>query len=442
MKEAELFAGARLQLAKADNNALSKLRAKLFNGPAELSWVNKAVESAVLVEQFGRTGLIDVALLSRVIYTAESLEIFEELTPIRQNPFKPPSEQAPLNSCRVLFLSSKFGNYVSSQEYVGSVLPALGSEVTPVLASRKPIAQDYSSRFEAHRIENVGELRKVCKESKIDKVVDLSTDNYDLIRLICSEVHVANVWGDVGSGLLASSTLAWPENDKYAKFHYRPVPVSDAAIMFLPPQGTIRNYPEIATSAAQSVRDGIVFGAFCRTAKLNLKVIRIWCDIMSSYPDSTITFAFIQSNTNSEEFVRAIFEKFSISRKRVSFLARMDTRTYLDFLNSIDINLGAMPEQGGISCMDSILMGCPYPVCEELSNTYVSSIAMRALGLDDWIAHSADDYRNLIDRLIRELAITRGKEFRESIRAKLLHSPLSKADNVASTWNRFLRTAV
>ena len=441
MKEAELFAGARLQLAKADNSALYKLRAKIFNGPAELSWVNKALESAVLVEQFARTGLIDIALLPRVIYTAESLDIFEELTPISQHPLKLSSQQPPLSSSRVLFLSSKFGNYVSSQEYVGSVLPALGREITPVLASRNPIAQDYSNRFQAHLIENLGDLRRVCKESKIDKVVDLSVDHYDLTRPICSEIHVANVWGDLSYGLLAGSTLAWPEMNKYLKFYYRPVAVSDAAIMFLPPQGTIRNYPKIATSATQRIRDGIAFGAFCRTAKLNLKVIRIWCDIMSSHPDSTIKFAFIQSNTESEKFVRLIFEKFGVVRERVSFLPRMNTSNYLDFLNSIDINLGAMPEQGGISCMDSLLMGCPYPICEELSNTYVSSVAMRTLGLDEWVADTVDAYRGLIERLIGELSLSRSADFRESIRARLLQSSLAKPDDVASAWNRFLRMA-
>jgi len=441
MNEPEDFKVARQKLNRMKSSELSALRTKIFSNPHELSWVNKAIESALLVESFNRTGTIDVGLYYRVVYTVENLEIFRDFFPVRQNPPRLLSELPESASCRILFLSSKFGSYVSSQEYVRCVLERLGTGIEIILASTKPISTDYSCAFETHQIDHIGDLRALCRISKIDKLVDLTGNYQEMRRALAGEVHVADLSGDPLSALSATSSLVWNESKNYQNFLCNPVMVGSTPLMFLPAESAQRAYPSIGLELDGSTVREIRLGAFCRTAKLNLRVVRLWAEIMKNHPRATIKFAFIQSNPTSEKFVRGIFQKFGVSAERVYFLPRMDTKTYLDFLNSIDINLGAMPEQGGISCMDSLVMGCPYPVCDELSNTFTSSIVMKTLGLDGWVADSVDAYRSLIERLISELSISRSEDFRKSIRARLLQSSLAKPDDVASAWNRFLRMA-
>ena len=321
------------------------------------------------------------------------------------------------------------------------VLERLGAGIEIILASTKPISTDYARAFETHRVDHIGDLRALCRISKIDKLVDVSGNHQEMRRSLARELHVADIWGDPLAGLSATSSLVWHGLKKYQNFLCNPVMVGSTPGMFLPAESAQRAYPRIGIELNDSKEKEVRLGAFCRTAKLNLRVVRLWADIMKNYPEATIKFAFINSNPTSEKFVRGIFQKFGVSAERVYFLPRMDTKTYLDFLNSIDINLGAMPEQGGISCMDSLLMGCPYPVCDELSNTFTSSIVMKTLGLEGWVADTVDAYRSLIERLISELSISRSADFRESIRSRLMQSSLAKPDDVASVWNRFLRMA-
>ncbi len=441
MTEIEKFDISRKQLAKASQEELADLKVKILASPAEMSWINKALEAALLVELFNRKGSYDLDLYPRVMYTVEDLAVFEDLLPIRRSQTRALPALPHTARSRVLFLSSKFGNFVSSQEYVGSVLRKLGDGIQVVLASTQPIAENYSREFEAYQFKLIGDLRRVCKELKIDKVVDISGNHYEIKRALCREIHVADVWGDAMTGFMAHSSLIWPELEKYKYFHCNPVFVDGIAHMFLPPEGPMRGYPDIKYSSATRGADSIVLGAFCRTAKLSMRVVRIWADIMSAYPQTSLRFAFIHSNPKSEKFVKGIFQKFGVAPERISFLPRMDTTAYLDLLNSIDINLGAMPEQGGISCMDSILMGCPYPVCDAMSNTFAATSVLLNLGLDEWVAADESAYRDLVDRLIRDVKVSRATDFRESVRQRLLESTLAKPDNVASVWNRFLSMA-
>ncbi len=442
MTEIEKFDISRKQLAKASQNELADLKVKILAGPAEISWINKALEAALLVELFNRKGSYDRDLYHRVFFTVEDLAVFKDLLPIRRNETRALPALPHTATSRVLFLSSKFGNYVSSQEYVGSVLRKLGDGVQVVLASNQPIAENYSSEFEVYSFKQIGDLREICKIAKIDKLVDLSGNYYDIRQCISKEVHIADVWGEPLAASVASSSLAWSEFERYLGYIFNPVSVGAQCMMFLPPQSQLREYPEIKENLTPIKKDAIILGAFCRTAKLNMRVVRLWAKIMSANPATILMFAFIQSNEKSEKLVKRIFADCGVSIDRVSFLPRMDTTAYLEQLNSVDINLGAMPEQGGVSCMDSILMGCPYPICQQLSNTFPASIVLQALGLDDWIAETEDEYRDLLHRLIENIAVTRLKEIRNSIRSKLLHSPLSNPNGVATVWNKFLRTPI
>jgi len=438
MSEIEEIKKIRDQLRSTRLEDLIKIRDRIVGSLPETSWFDKASETAVYLEMFRRTGVIDRQLYARVFYTVESVSVLSELKPIvRQSP-KMLSSVVPRSAVKVLFLSSKFGNYVSSQELVAGLLKEIGSNVEVVLASGRSIDEVYSSLFESFTFVYPLDLREICRKVAPDKIVDLSGDHFNLLATISSQIHLADPWGLSSGCGLEHSSIAWGHAHKYLDFNVGPYTVDDVVPIFVPAESSCRTYPEIHPMSASMTKE-VNLGAFCRTSKLNAKVVGIWAELMRANPATTLTFAFIQSNANSETFVKHVFEKKGVAPSRVRFLPRLDTANYLAQLNNIDINLGAMPEQGGVSCVDSLLMGCPYPVCDETSNTFTSSLVLRKLQLDCWVAETLEDYRTLLARLIGDVKTFRNIENRESLRKRLLDSSLSSPVAIASTWSRFLR---
>jgi hypothetical protein len=437
MQESQETYRIRDRLRSARLEDLQRARDRIVTSLPEVSWFNKATETAVFLEGFRRTGMHDPELCSRVFYTVEDVLLLEELAPVVRSKPRSLGSIVCRPSAKVLFLSSKFDNFVSSQEFVSGVLTAIGSDLEVIIASRRSIGESYSARFPSFRFEHPGDLRELCRNVRPDKIVDLSGDHFGLLAAVSRDFHIADPWGLSNCCGLEQSSLAWPNTRKYINFYVNPYTV-DIAPIYLPAESAVRKYPVLIPMSAERAKK-INLGAFCRTSKLSAKVVSVWVDIMRENPSTTLTFAFIQSNSGSEAFVKSVFEKSGVSSDRVRFLPRLDTASYLSQLNNIDINLGAMPEQGGISCMDSLLMGCPYPVCRELSNTFTSCCVLKELGLNDWVVETIEEYRALLARLISEVRLSRELGVRMALRDRLLDSPLANARSVAKLWSHFLR---
>lgn len=438
-KQEFLAKSARLQRVNLDE--LRRLRDQVCASIAELSWINKALEAALLVELNRRLGLLDHNLFNRVFFTVEDLSIFDDLRPGVAFRAQSLHELKTRDTTKVLVLGSKFGEFVSSQEYNRGILRKLGEHLEVVIASRQPIDNAYSSTFKSYKFEYPGDARRLCTTIRPDKVVDLTGDHHEVMCLLARDFHVADLQGQGQSAGVEHTSLFWPDAKNYLGFLPRPIRADGVNRLYVPPEGSLRRYPQVDPSARIGSAD-VVLGAFCRTAKLSLNVIRVWSEIMISHPNSRLLFAFIQSNTTSEKFVKDIFTKFGVGDERVSFLPRCDTTLYLSQLNAVDISLGAMPEQGGISCLDSLVMGCPYLVCEELSSTLASSIILDDLGLGDWSTKTETEYRSLIGDMIINVELFRRNQFRKTVRSRVLDSPLARADGVADVWRRFLQAEV
>lgn len=435
------FQEKRRNLQRLDSDELNRLRDQVCSSIPELTWFNYMYEAAIFVERRRRWAGFDHSLFSRVFLATEDPSIFNELKPLVNYQGQRLGDIKKRKNTKVLFLSSKFGNFVSSQEYNGGILRALGDSLEVILASRRPIDASYSSAFKSYNFEYAGDVRNLCASIKPDKVVDLSCDHHDVLQMLAPDVHIADPMGFWTCGGIEHTALYWQDAITYRDFLSRPIVAPDVCRMYLPPKGPLRQYPKIDTSERINSSE-VVLGAFCRTSKLSLKVIELWAEILVSNPQCRLIFAFIQSNPNSEKFVKKVFKQFGVAEDRVSFLPRTDTSAYLYKLNHVDINLCAMPEQGGISCMDSLIMGCPYPVCDELSSLRVSSSALRTLGLSKWVATTVSEYRLLVEDLIKNVDICRNQKSREEIRNRLLDSPLANCQTVATVYRDFLESDI
>lgn len=426
-----------MKLNQLSDKDLSDLRNKILSHVPEASLLNKDLEIELLLELFKRTSSVDNDLWVRTIYSADDIDAFSPLFSLNCEFLERRLSPGNLRH-KILLLGSKFGDFVSSQEFVYGVLDSLDRDIDVLLASKTKISPKYQSRFETFEEINAKKFLEIVGSEGIHGVVDLTGNNKELIRLISGEIAVLNPWGSMLPGEMANVSIAWPEMAKYRRHWRGQLLQAERTQMFLPPESTLRHFPTIERDANnQTLR----FGAFCRTSKLSLKVLTQWSLALKRHPDSTLSFAFIQSNPKSEAFIKGLFSKLGVNSNRISFLPRLGTQDYLGHLNSIHINLGAMPEQGGISCMDSLVMGCPYIVCDDLSNTYTSSLILSELGLDSWRARSIDDYHQVLEQEIERISETSSPTYRTFIRGKLLNSVLSDAKRTAGVWSNFFRLA-
>jgi hypothetical protein len=443
--EAEQLAAASREVSKLDLATLEGLAAKLIACPHELSWLNKPYEAAVFAELRERTGIINERLLERFFLTTHDTSSLFSLVDRRgalseENDFRN-EHLLSVSPLRVLFLSAKFGNYVSSQEYFFEVLRGVSASLEFTLLSDRGFSEKYTQHFRCEKFSSPEDFFQILGKVGPALIVDLSGSYSHLLRNVAPPHFVVDPHGapQVGADHLYSQ-LATGSFRKFKRFLKRPIWVAEDPLMFIPPPSEVRQYAEIKRAATQG--GPIIFGAFCRTMKLSMPVVREWAAILRRHANSQLWFAFIQSNPQSEAIARKIFAGLGVSSDRVRFLPRMHARDYLSGLNEVTINLGAMPEQGGISCMDSLLMGCPYVVCDELSNTFVSALALEELSLREWVAPTIEGYHAMIDGLLGDRVKLSDVGVRQEIRNRLLCSPLGSAARTANEWLRFFESLV
>ena len=440
--EVEKCFDIRRKLVGLDDERLDSLRMHLEGAIAEASWANKALEAAVLMERFRRRSAIDLGLYVRSFFTVEDVALWDEIpggTPGIPSPMCSQSE-IPANANvkqKILFLGSKFGDFVSSQEYVRGILLALRDQSLDFsLMSNKVINDFYLKNFDCYYFKTSSELSKVIKHECFTKICDLSGEYYGVVKSLECRPHLADPWGRTIPGYTADSAILWPENHKFNRFIGSGFNPHDSLYLYLTPESAVRAYPEITGRKKESDKQEIIFGAFCRTSKLNLRVITLWADLLRRVPISRLAFAFLQSNPTSERVVKAEFERQGIESDRVFFFPRYDTTSYLRLYNDVDVALGAMPEQGGVSCLDSLAMGCPYVVCEEYSHTFQASRILRHLGFSHWITRDAESYFALIKELAGEPALA-DRRSRQGLRELVLSSSLGDAECVSNVWRAF-----
>lgn len=415
-------------------------RKVLLSGPAELSWIRKDSEVELFSALLSELGILDRDLLIRIFYSHEKVNLIIDLL---KNHFQfaglPPLSDLTILEDNVIFFGTKFGDYVSSQEYVRDVLTNVSLSLNITLISTREFSAFYQKSFRCIKADSVGEIERFLHFAEPVAFVNLTGEELGI--KIPRQVRVLDVWGSGFPPYAAHASIGWPEMRNYfpllSNVCYQPKWTSMFAVGA---QGT-RVYPELDQAGLKrdlSESGEIRIGAFCRTAKLNLKTVELWAEIMRKVERANLYFAFIQSNSESQAFVRSIFTRLGVNGGRIRFLRRMSTEQYLSVLGTMDLNLGAFPEQGGISALDSLMMGVPYIVHEGRSNTYTSTLVLKELEFGNWSALDDVSYVHLAVACADHLE-AHSNVCRQRIRDSVLGSELAGASRTGSAWISFIR---
>lgn len=183
----------------------------------------------------------------------------------------------------------------------------------------------------------------------------------------------------------------------------------------------------------------IVFGSCNSVAKLNEEVVRAWARLLRETPGATLLLKHIAlAHEEGRADLSSRFEAEGILSDRLDLRGPSDFRGLLDTYNEIDIALDPFPFNGATTTCDALFMGVPVVSCEgRRSSARVGLSILRAVGAPDLCAPDVDSCLAKARSLAHDRAALR--EYRATLRGRLLASPLCDGPGFASRFGAALR---
>lgn len=167
----------------------------------------------------------------------------------------------------------------------------------------------------------------------------------------------------------------------------------------------------------------ITFGSCNNLGKVSNKTLELWSRVLLSVPNSRMLIE--ADNLDVTDVASSIlkeFNKFGINSERIIFIKRDTSNQYLTY-NLIDIALDTTPLTGGTTTFDCLWMGVPLITkTNEFFHTRMSGVILNAVGLDELVTNTDEDY---VNKAI-ELSFNSNKlnKIRNSLRSKYENSPI------------------
>lgn len=167
----------------------------------------------------------------------------------------------------------------------------------------------------------------------------------------------------------------------------------------------------------------IVFGALHNFAKVSGEVIAAWAGVLRGAPGSRLLLL-VPGADQLRASVSAKFAAAGIDPSRIDFSGRLSFDRYLSLHESIDVNLDAFPYTGGTTTCHSLWMGVPVvTLAGDTPASRGGASALRAVGLDELVADSVEQYVEIAAGLAREPV--RLAALRAGLRSRVAASPLA-----------------
>lgn len=186
------------------------------------------------------------------------------------------------------------------------------------------------------------------------------------------------------------------------------------------------------------VRNGfITFGSANNPVKISPSTLALWARVLAAVQTSKLIVKsgqFKQAWTNAE-FTRRMMaaglpmERVTLSPGHGSHAAHMAS------YGEIDIAIDTVPYNGTTTTCDAMWMGVPMIALEgDWHGARVGVSLVRAVGLDDLVAKTPNEYAEVASRLARDQS--RLADLRRTLRTRMQQSPLGDAKGLAHRFEK------
>jgi predicted O-linked N-acetylglucosamine transferase (SPINDLY family)/ADP-heptose:LPS heptosyltransferase len=185
----------------------------------------------------------------------------------------------------------------------------------------------------------------------------------------------------------------------------------------------------------------VTFGSFNNVAKLSPATIALWARLLREIPDARLLLKASQfKDGGTRERIAAAFAAAGIAGERVSVLPpQQATADHLAAYGRVDVALDPLPYNGTATTCEALWMGVPVVTMRgERHAARVGASILTAVGLDDLIAQTPDEYVALAAGLARDSG--RLSKLRASLRERMRSSPLCDGAGFARAVEGAYRT--
>ncbi|MBM5822899.1 MAG: tetratricopeptide repeat protein [Cyanobacteria bacterium K_Offshore_surface_m2_011] len=177
---------------------------------------------------------------------------------------------------------------------------------------------------------------------------------------------------------------------------------------------------------ARSLTDGVpiaqslatheapVFGCFSSLHKLNKQTLTYWGHALRAVPNSLLLIKDRLSVVPSiQNRIMEQLADFGVEASRISFLGMTPGwQEHMHHFNLVDIAFDTTPWSGATTAFDTLSMGVPLiGIRGDCTSARMSSSVLKAIGADDWIAESPEEFASIARNLADDyMAIRHEKE--------------------------------
>jgi predicted O-linked N-acetylglucosamine transferase (SPINDLY family) len=182
--------------------------------------------------------------------------------------------------------------------------------------------------------------------------------------------------------------------------------------------------PDVSNLPADHNRH-ITFGSFNNFAKINVRVIRVWTQILPRVPSARLMLKYAGiSEPSVRQALREQFAAGGVDPDRLDLRGRDPTElAHLAQYANIDIALDTFPYNGTTTTCEALWMGVPVvTIAGQLHQARVGASLLSSVGLDDWVAQDEEGYVTKAVEAAGDIAGLR--ELRSNLRQMMERSPL------------------
>ena len=184
-------------------------------------------------------------------------------------------------------------------------------------------------------------------------------------------------------------------------------------------------------------RGYVTFGSFNAVPKLGHAVRRCWAEVLAAVPGARLHFAGVPDGRVREDLVRD-FSLAGVAGDRLSFAPRVAPADYFRQFDGVDLVLDTFPCGGGTTTLDALWMGVPVLTLAGDRSVGRSALSILGeLGLDAWVARSAEEYVRLAQAFAGDASTLAA--LRTSLRERLRASALMDEAGFARDMEALLR---
>jgi protein O-GlcNAc transferase len=184
--------------------------------------------------------------------------------------------------------------------------------------------------------------------------------------------------------------------------------------------------PEVNPEPPARQSGRVTFGCLNNPAKVSDDVLAVWSRVLAVVPGSRLLIR-AGAGRSAEERTRGLLTACGIAAERLEFAGRTATRfAYLELYHALDIALDPFPYNGVTTTCDAMWMGVPViGLAGRMSVSRQGVRFLQAVGLDELLAETLEDYVRIATALASDLA--RLADLRSGLRERLNRSPLMDA---------------